>query len=389
MEAVPLTGLVLVALFLLLITIKRPKQRADYLLALFFLLVGAELIYRFFRFRMAIIPDWLVAFDLVYWILLGPALYLYTLFIIRKNRPYSAGMLLHLIPLAIVMIPFIHYLSLEIKPGSFFTFTNGHPLYRIIIDIIWEFCISVYLVFTILTIIRYRKQLPDFFSSRKKKELNWLLYLSGGFLFCTLFSLGLLYLMGYGLLPVLPALNIISVVVLILFLMGVGVFGYRQQGIFSEYTLEAISNIPFGDKLSPHPEKEFKYQRSGLQEKETERILQELRRMMKTQKPFLDPELNLQQLATRLNTTIHKLSQVINEQFRQNFYDYINNHRIDEVKKRLQDSRNNHLKVIAIAYDCGFNSKSAFYAAFRRVTTMTPVEYRSKYQPEHTTIFTN
>lgn len=195
--------------------------------------------------------------------------------------------------------------------------------------------------------------------------------------------------MDYGLLPVLPVLNIISVVVLILFLLGVGVFGYRQRGLFSELTLEEITNLQFQGNLPARPEREFKYQKSGLQDLETDKILQELKRMMKTNKPYLDPELNLQDLASRLKTTIHKLSQVINEQFHQNFYDFINAYRIEEVKKLLQNSRYNHLKVIAIAYDCGFNSKSAFYTVFRKATTMTPVEYRRKYQPEHEPIFSN
>lgn len=389
MATIPLTGLAFVVLFLILIAIKQPKKPSDLFLGLFFILVGAELIYRTFCFGLATAPNWLTGLDLGYWVLLGPAIYLYALFIIRKDRPFRLRLLFHLIPLAVVMVPFVHYLFLDTKPGNFFIFANHHLIYRLIIDLIWEFCVSVYLVVTFLTVLRYRKRIPGFFSSRKQKELNWLLYLSGGFLFYILFSLGLLYLMDYGLLPVLPVLNIISVVVLILFLMGVGVFGYRQQGIFSEHTLEAISNIRFEGNLSAHPEKEFKYQKSGLQDQETEKILQELKRLMKTDKPYLDPELNLQDLASRLSTTIHKLSQVINEQFHQNFYDFINTYRIEEVMKLLHNSRFNHLKVIAIAYDCGFNSKSAFYTAFRKATTMTPVEYRRKYQPEHGAVFSN
>jgi AraC-like DNA-binding protein len=262
-------------------------------------------------------------------------------------------------------------------------------VYRWVIDIFWEYAVSVYLVFTIITILRHRRRITRFFSSRRQKELNWLLYLSGGFLAYILISLALIYLSSFGIFPRMPFLGILSVFMLLLFLLGVGVFGYQQKGIFSTDALEEISNLQFQGHLPAHPEREFKYRKSGLQDDESDRILQSLKRLMKTDKLYLDPELTLQDLASGLSTTIHKLSQVINEQFGQNFYDYINTQRVEEVKKRLQDSRYNHLKVIAIAYDCGFNSKSAFYNAFRKATAMTPVEYRNKYQPEHGVVFSN
>lgn len=389
MQALPLAGLGLVILFLSLIVVKKNKQRSDIFLALFFVFVGAELIYRYLRdsgFTGSF--PWLVLADLAYWILLGPVLYLYAGFIIRKNMGFRWSMLIHLLPLIIVLIPFINYLIAD--PGTgFFSYADNHPVYRWIIDVFWEYCVLVYLMVIIIRLIGLRQQVLGFFSSRKLKDLNWLLYLSAGFAAFIVISMTLYYL---NLLQVFIepfSLLTWSSLILTLFLLGIGLFSYRQKGIFTEYELQEISNIQFTGKISPDPERKFKYRKSGLQEEESQILLSELKRVMKMQKPYIDCELNLQGLASSLNTSVHKLSQVINEHFGQNFFDFINSYRVEEVKKLLQDSKFNNLKVISLAYDCGFNSKSAFYTAFKKDTGMTPLDYRKKYQPEHTKIFAN
>jgi AraC-like DNA-binding protein len=389
MQALPIAGLALIALFLSLILFKKNKLRSDIFLALFFILIGAELTFRLLVVNgYTKVYNWPVLFDLVYWILLGPVVYLYAGFTIRKDRKFSRHMILHLIPLLIILVPFIHFQI--ILPGTgFFQYTNNHPVYRWIIDIFWEYCVLAYLIVLIIRLIRLREEIPVFFSSRKSKDLSWLLYLSLGFAANIVISMTLYYLNSYHVIA-LPGSSIsFPVVILILYLLGVGIFGYRQDGIFSENELQEVSNSQYQGKLGPVPERVFKYRRSGLQAEESRILLNDLKRIMKTQQPYTDCELNLQGLATMLNTSVHKLSQVINEYFGQNFYDFINSYRIEEVKKLLQDAKNNNLKVLSLAYDCGFNPKSAFYSVFRKYTGMTPVEYRQKYQPECEKIYTN
>ncbi len=389
MQALPLTGMGLVALFLVLILVKKNKQRSDIFLSLFFILVGAELTYRFLRAtNFSPSNTWLVAFDLIYWILLGPTVYLYACFVIRRDQKFKKYMLLHLVPLAIILIPYVHFLNLSPLTG-FFAYSNNHAVYRWIIDILWEYCVLAYLIVLIIRLIRLRKEVPGYFSSRKRKDLSWLLYLSAGFATNIMTSSILYYLDILQVISMPDSTFYFQVIILILYLLGIGIFGYRQKGIFSDYEMHEVSNIHFQGKLGPVPEREFKYRKSGLQEDENRILLNDLIKLMKTQQPYIDCELNLQGLALKLNTSVHKLSQVINEHFRQNFFDFINSYRIEEVKKLLQDSKNNNLKVISLAYDCGFNSKSAFYTAFKKDTGTTPVEYRRKYQPEHATVFSN
>ena len=73
------------------------------------------------------------------------------------------------------------------------------------------------------------------------------------------------------------------------------------------------------------------------------------------------------------------LSQVINETFNCNFYDFINGHRIKEAIPILTDPKRQHLSILEILYDVGFNSKSTFYSAFAKETGMTPKAYKNKF----------
>ena len=68
--------------------------------------------------------------------------------------------------------------------------------------------------------------------------------------------------------------------------------------------------------------------------------------------------------------------QIINEKMGRNFLDFVNQYRVEEAKGMLTDENRNHLTVLSIAYDAGFNSKTAFYSAFKKQTGTSPTKYR-------------
>ena len=77
-----------------------------------------------------------------------------------------------------------------------------------------------------------------------------------------------------------------------------------------------------------------------------------------------------------LSVPQHHLSQILNEKLNQNFFDFVNNYRIQEAKKLLVSPDGGLLTILAIAEEVGFNSKSAFNNAFKKVTNTTPSEFR-------------
>jgi AraC-like DNA-binding protein len=115
-----------------------------------------------------------------------------------------------------------------------------------------------------------------------------------------------------------------------------------------------------------------------LEDTESKKILNRLTLFMKEEKPFLDSDISLITLADSLGVHPKTLSFVINAHIHKNFNHYINDCRIEEVKKRLDDKAYDHFKMLSIAFDCGFNSKSTFNLAFKKATGISPSEYRKR-----------
>jgi AraC-like DNA-binding protein len=101
-----------------------------------------------------------------------------------------------------------------------------------------------------------------------------------------------------------------------------------------------------------------------------------LETIFQDQQVYLNPELSLNILSEHLGIPAYQVSEIINRHYELSFFDLINQFRINEVKKRLADPAYNHFSVLAISMDCGFNSKSSFNNAFKKITGTTPSEYR-------------
>lgn len=117
------------------------------------------------------------------------------------------------------------------------------------------------------------------------------------------------------------------------------------------------------------------YSGSNIDAEEINGIQKRLEQFMEEERPFLDQGLTLSLLASKLNVQAKDLSRVINQQFGLNFFDFVNRYRVDEFKQLATPERLKTHKIIGIAFDVGFNSKSAFNKAFKRLEGRTPTEY--------------
>lgn len=122
-----------------------------------------------------------------------------------------------------------------------------------------------------------------------------------------------------------------------------------------------------------------KYEKSGLSEDRAKVYLNRLMNLMEKDRPYVDSNLTLTQIAEKLEISPHNLSEIINTQLQQNFFDFINSFRVEKAKSDLIDLKKQHLKILSIAYDAGFNSKSSFNTIFKKITNMTPSEYRREF----------
>jgi YesN/AraC family two-component response regulator len=100
-----------------------------------------------------------------------------------------------------------------------------------------------------------------------------------------------------------------------------------------------------------------------------------IKEYIKQNKRFLDPTFSLECLSSEMGISTSKLSQLIHKNSNCHFSDYINSLRVEKAKKYLIKSDYTSYTIVAIGLECGFNSKSAFYAAFKKFTNLTPSEF--------------
>lgn len=97
--------------------------------------------------------------------------------------------------------------------------------------------------------------------------------------------------------------------------------------------------------------------------------------VMDQQKPYLNPKLTLGDLAGLMTLEKVLVSRVIHEGFGQNFYDFVNTYRIEHFVRLSQDKAYQHYTSLALAYEVGFNAKSTFHQAFKKIKNTTPKAY--------------
>ena len=95
---------------------------------------------------------------------------------------------------------------------------------------------------------------------------------------------------------------------------------------------------------------------------------------------YRNPNLSRADIAERLDISVGYLSQIINEQSDKNIPDYLNYYRVEEVKKMLLDPDFDQYSLLAIGFEAGFNSKTAFYTAFKKETGTTPANFKKEFR---------
>lgn len=309
--------------------------------------------------------------------LYGPLTYLYVRALTAKSTfHFSTRTLAHFLPFAasiVLLVPF-YFVSDENLLASIYTDADVDPgiglwaMGGLFIFIFPIPQIAVYFILAVRKLIEHGRSIREQFSSIQRISLVWLRNLLTAF--CILY---VLYFIGTVLSGVFLSndtleklLNLATIVVIY----SIGYMGLRQPQIFSQESDEVtpVDTLP---AASPK-----KYQKSAL-DAETSRLLyKELEAYMAHEQPWLDNTLTLTQLAAALEMSSNYLSQIINEQTGKNFFDFINSHRVEKAKALLSSPTDTRANILTVAMDSGFNSKSAFYDAFKQHAGMTPGQYR-------------
>jgi AraC-like DNA-binding protein len=234
----------------------------------------------------------------------------------------------------------------------------------------------VYVVAVLALWRRHRARLTYTYSALDRVQLRWVRNVSLG-LVALLAVATLFFVLGdpihakpVGLTPdgIFDDLTLLVVTVAVYW---IGYLGLRQPEILAP--LESATK-PL--RASPPPEKP-RYARSGMDMDTAEQIKERLLTFMEREKPYLQSQLTLVDLASALEISPHNLTEVINTQFGVHFYDFVNGYRVREAQARLVDPAYVHLTVLAIGLESGFNAKSSFNAVFKKHTSRSPSEFRA------------
>jgi AraC-like DNA-binding protein/NADH:ubiquinone oxidoreductase subunit 3 (subunit A) len=288
-----------------------------------------------------------------------------------ENPRFNLRYLWHFAPFMIFLIASLIFIDERVMNGTHgFLVTDRFVPFRIVYGVTFFVSITAYSIATFVELHRHKKRMKKIVSySSGKITLQWLLGLSitfyAGYVIMFIFG-GIDILVGF--MPFDP--YEISFIGLTILTFLFGVFGFHQPSIFEEVVKIEIKK----KTVEPEPDSK-KYQRSGLRQKDVADYVNKIRKYMIIEKPYLDRELTIYNLSDQLRIPRHILSEVINEHMGMNFYNLVNDYRVNEVKERMKSEDMKQLTILAIAYDSGFNSKSSFNTIFKEKTGKTPSEY--------------
>lgn len=326
--------------------------------------------------------------------LFGPLVYLFALTAADRSRRLTPRDALHLLPFAATVIlglP-IYLMSGAGKIAFFHRLQAGNrPPMIEIADPLKLVSGVAYAVATIVFLRQHRERVKESYSSTERVNLRWLLWLGLGAAFIWMMAVAFHFLSVSGAVRIERGDDFVSLAMAVL-VYGIGYMGLRQPEIFryetAEYPIpraalpaerppEPLPVAQSEPQPEPQPEPSApRYERSGLSERQAQRLRDALLALMERERPWQDSGLTLADLSARLSTTPHKLSEVLNSQLGQSFYDFVNGYRVREVQRRIAAGDAERLTMLSLALDAGFASKSTFNLVFKKHTNLTPSDFR-------------
>ncbi len=292
-------------------------------------------------------------------LLIPPLLWFYITALTGGRVRLSLSSVAHFLPFLVIIFCSISFGSF-LSGNSLTNIFDRHP--RLPFTIFWMFVVIQFSCYQYLIHRKWRDYqdiIKQEVSNTENVSISWVRFFMSVFLvvnICFLFSLfAVIHL---------DIMNVVwkSVgVVLSLSIFALGYKGILQREIF--YADLTVPETPLAPQL-PKPEKP------------NQELVDKLTRFMEDKKPYLDAELSLSSLSKQIGLNRNQLSQLINNGIGENFYDFINKYRVEEVKRLMADPQKQHYNLLGMAMESGFKSKSTFNLIFKRFTGLTPTEYK-------------
>ncbi len=328
-------------------------------------------------------PVYLLTFIIFPLLLLyGPLIYFYTKSMTGGISRLSKKDIYHFIPLlSFVIYLLINTYFLYNKNSIFDDFISSSD-FSYLKKIMLIYSTLIILLITIYIIVSWRilnlcsKEIREFFSDISGLRVLWLKNFLGILFIIFLINdieacLSILHIKNSRLSQSFEVLNFCFIVVTAFFIL-------RKPDIF-KYTHEMLEELTKAKETMPEIHNKatiIKYAKSDIDNGKKDEYQTVLLKYMKKKKPYLKEDITLKDLADELSIPPHHLSIVINERLKQNFYNFINSYRVNDVIEKLCDPAHSEKNILNLAYESGFNSKATFNMAFKNITGKTPTEYK-------------
>jgi AraC-like DNA-binding protein len=358
--------------FAVLLLQKKPKALHDKILFYWLIYLGLFTAFYTFSFHELVIQiKHISGFIISMFLLHGPFLYLYVESLTSGKKQLTQKGLFHFIP----FFSFLLYLLISLWFPEYssrirmdhVTINVEPPFIFVLFLFITALSGPVYFIASYLKFKNVNKNILNIFSTTEEINLDWLktLVYIFGIIWSALIVVAIVHhLFHYASMAFCTDGLFLS---LSAFIILVGYFGLRQKEIFTKFPTDDHDFVT---------DQRTKYQNMPLSELEFSEIIGRLNTTMEHDKLFLNPEITLPELAKSIDIPSYQLSRIINEKFECNFFDFINGYRVNEVKSKLNDPTFSNLSLLGIAFDSGFNSKSAFNRIFKKTTGLTPSEFK-------------
>ena len=361
----------LFALFLL--TTHRENTLSNILFALFLLANAAiplDILINFgaaFReWAISVSPNLFYLFGFAYWIE-GPLLLWYTRSVVYKNYKLKYRDIFYLLPIFIYGIyKLLSYYLLD--SNTKIVELQDYSLMKVatielIVGFIREVLRMLFGLACLMEIRKARTQIQHNFSSIGEINFSWLNFMVIAFIMLKIWAI------------------LVSLVINLNVNFGFN-FDYELMGLTENYTVLLLVSAFIFLSLSYSTVFEGVDEKSGRDQQCKVSInpeqIEQLVETMKANKPYLDNTLCLDQLAIQVGIPSRPLSTIINRHFNKNFFEFINQYRIEEAKFLLRAPQHKHKTVLNIVLDAGFNSKATFNTFFKKIVGITPSQYRKQ-----------
>lgn len=311
-------------------------------------------------------PNLLFLGGIAYW-LEGPLLYFYVSAVLYRNFRFRMRQLIHMLPACIASALLIWNYYLLATPAKVAFMTELHFMWLPLMD--WlvslrNVSIIAYGGWCLWEISRYRRLLQENYANLENRERKWLGWFVGGFVILAGWAL-LVHAIGAKLTSEISNLLGICTNYFTFFFVNSLVFlSIRYTHLFDGIDKQSTDTT---ESIAP-----------TFKQEQIERVLNYLH----SEKPFLDADINMEMLAKRLSLPERTFSRILNQHFGKNFFEFINEYRVEEAKRLLVMPEKKHLNMLDVLAESGFSSKSTFNAIFKQYTGKTPSEYRRTLQSQ-------